>query len=1791
MQRDELVSLVGSNTRWKTSIRNLHDRSIKPYMRFLSQMISEKHRDVLSDTGAEAGKSWTERAEQLEKQTLRRRAAFVEDAAQAMHHKMGQKTVLKIIGSVVSALDVVVLETLLCDVIRVPDGDKNSMTAMRTLCGLSPPDPNKDLFDGYFSPLGTDSYTFTATSSPAPTMVLDGLNVKFTKKPDEAEWVSEGIPRLAGSVWYSLQLSGCSISSLSYKAGQGPPLVPLSSMLIDQHSVKLVSDILVKLRRAAIPITLHQLHREEVQYFQSLAGFDFGALSFANSNDLRAYADLRDTLPKPKGKNAIFPLVNLLKALNSWDSSLSLINQLVLVTQWPEADVRAVLAAKYPSLDERQLVDIFKDIPSLCELRDIMEFTSRRGLRGISPELLFSLAQPSLPGKPTDMSEDTSPAKSSKKSSKASSKKSSKASSPKSPQSRSSSPGKGDTITCSCNPCHCGNYCPGKRGRRDCGIIYQRSSPTTIRSEEIINRLSNLKQSIDNAEGSTENPITRIFIKTADQSYQDAAGLRLALSSRREDSRQAFATADGRLRTSRRTALVQYLLQRRIIRSLRINDADDLCGYLLIDVQTGPSLRTSRIKQAISTVQTFMQRCILGLEQQFGISNSAISRDDFEYLVKYRLWEANRKAFLYPESWIDPTLRDDKSEQFRALEAAISQGKPTEDSVSLAVSNYVYSMHGVGNLETQAYLWDRYDLSGGRSRLHFFARTRTAPWQYYYRTLDLVRENKTQATFWKPWEKMSVDVQSHELTGDVFNKVASSGCYIVPAILGGRLFLFLPHFTLVDLLDDGAKDQTLRVLADKKASDATKRKQWQMRMGWTEYRKGKWTPKQISADMLPIDGEVNNYKAPSYDWPRDSLANPGEETVAKKLVEKLPGIETFKFWVSQRRVQQSKTDIVEDVLMIDMERWVGPVNPGAPVLDDLYNRFYADKLGTFEWRGEGLVLLDPRNIKNGWKWPGTIPTNFMKMAWWASKRGKVPAPKNQVSGMTPLVARLSSPDEPEIYSFTMSFNTIGVGAPSGFVVDVFMADRTRCVIGYPPPDARYTSSDWETGSFYNSVSPLLVHAVGGGKDKIYTILSQLPSELRADGFGERKRKIPHELANSHSLYTWETAVQAVSLLMERFASTHQYELALSVARLLFDPAAAGADSDVTKCWKFIPFQDPAVQAWNPIDSQSGDEGKLDLYEYNLNKASVHAAARGRPVAYMKRIVLRYIEALVALGDQLFQQNTLETIPLAIQRYIEASHLFGPRPLQVPKLGKKSVWSYNNLVTKVGLDGFSNALVQMELEFPFRADYVKSTEPIPFIQTNYFCIPANPQLASLRALLDDRLYKCRNSVDTDGHKQHLPLFEPPIDPGALVRAVSAGIGPSAVVSDLASPMPRYRFIYLLERTLELCWQLKEADARALTVKEKKDTEALGALTARQNISVNTLIMEMKRAQRMEELTAIETLEVTRRAQTSRLQFWLALTGDNVPVLNSTSQWQEIRQSTSKPTMDELRMSRHEQNEMELTHKSMEWNKDSNQKEHEASTFDAFPVISLNAQPWGIGISSEFGLSILARVLRIGATDSAKEGQSFAAESQISGISARLENQLRERREMANQAGREIKITDRMLVTARARVAVCDKDIQMQQQQLDNATEMDEWLRSKYTSVQLYEWMDKQYEIMFQRAYSLCSELARQAQRAYFFERPTEIDRFVREAGGGYWDSARHGMLSADNLWLDLKRMEMAYHNKRGHDFELVKNISLRQVDPWALMTLQETGQTEFSLPEVCRFVFSLPSHFHFLTSRR
>src|SRR5205807_200694 len=94
----------------------------------------------------------------------------------------------------------------------------------------------------------------------------------------------------------------------------------------------------------------------------------------------------------------------------------------------------------------------------------------------------------------------------------------------------------------------------------------------------------------------------------------------------------------------------------------------------------------------------------------------------------------------------------------------------------------------------------------------------------------------------------------------------------------------------------------------------------------------------------------------------------------------------------------------------------------------------------------------------------------------------------------------------------------------------------------------------------------------------------------------------------------------------------------------------------------------------------------------------HRIARLRQIAYQKHVLMKYIDNLIGWGDYLFRQYTPETVQEATQLYVLAAELLGPRPQRIPARGTTKPESYNTLKDK--LDDFSNALVELENQFPF-----------------------------------------------------------------------------------------------------------------------------------------------------------------------------------------------------------------------------------------------------------------------------------------------------------------------------------------------------------------------------------------------------------------------------------------------------------------------------------------------------------
>ena len=104
----------------------------------------------------------------------------------------------------------------------------------------------------------------------------------------------------------------------------------------------------------------------------------------------------------------------------------------------------------------------------------------------------------------------------------------------------------------------------------------------------------------------------------------------------------------------------------------------DLSDLLLLDVQTGICERASRIDEAISAVQAFVQRARLGLEPTWKVSHAFAHIWDSRFAT-YHVWEACKKRELYKENWVDwhDLEKAKKVEAFRFLDEELRRATLT----------------------------------------------------------------------------------------------------------------------------------------------------------------------------------------------------------------------------------------------------------------------------------------------------------------------------------------------------------------------------------------------------------------------------------------------------------------------------------------------------------------------------------------------------------------------------------------------------------------------------------------------------------------------------------------------------------------------------------------------------------------------------------------------------------------------------------------------------------------------------------------------------------------------------------------------------------------------------------------------------------------------------------------------------------------------------------------------------------------------------------------------------------
>jgi Tc toxin complex TcA C-terminal TcB-binding domain len=624
-----------------------------------------------------------------------------------------------------------------------------------------------------------------------------------------------------------------------------------------------------------------------------------------------------------------------------------------------------------------------------------------------------------------------------------------------------------------------------------------------------------------------------------------------------------------------------------------------------------------------------------------------------------------------------------------------------------------------------------------------------------------------------------------------------------------------------------------------------------------------------------------------------------------------------------------------------------------------------------------------------------------------------------------------------------------------------------------------------------------------------------------------------------------------------------------------------------------------------------------------NPFDPHLVARTRPSAYQWYVVMKYLDNLIAWGDSLFLADTIETLNEATLCYVLAANILGPRPQVMPPPTTSSPRNFLQL-KQAGLDEMSDALISLEAQFPFNlvpgppaasgTSDDQSGALFGIGRSLYFCVPQNPNLLAYWDTVADRLFKIRNSENIQGVVQQLPLFDSPLDPGMLMQASAAGIDVGSIVSGLNQPLGPVRSLPLIQKALEIAGEVRSLGSELLAALEKGDAEQLALRRQAQEIKLQQMVENVRFLQWKQAQEATNVLLKTRAAALERYTYYLrllnlapdqttvpptlsldrsdlteanfdatynALVGDYDPGIATLAYNPlQLAQGTSPSAQSgatgqgQLYLDMNEDAELN-THlpQAMNYRLAANIANATAAAVYPIPSAEAHLAFWGMGVHSKlFEGATLAGIAKIFA-DTAEVLAGWHQDQ--AGIAARTSGYQRRADDwtlQANLAAHELAQIGRQILASLIAEQVAHHDYKTVKTQVKQAQDIQAFLLGKFTSAVFYTWMQSDLSALYYQYYRLACDTARQAEQTMKQElmRP-ELDstQFIQF---NYWDSGHQGLLSGEALYLDVQRMEMAYYDNNKRELELTRHVSLRQLDPLALLALRITGSCTVTVPE-------------------
>ncbi|MFJ8476351.1 neuraminidase-like domain-containing protein [Kitasatospora sp. NPDC094011] len=1292
-----------------------------------------------------------------------------------------------------------------------------------------------------------------------------------------------------------------------------------------------------------------------------------------------------------------------------------------------------------------------------------------------------------------------------------------------------------------------------------------------------------------------------------------------------------------RVNTLKRDALCGFLIDGQP--QLNFRGHDEIYDYFLLDVDMSGCAKTSRVVSAISSVQLYVQRCLTGLEKSepagpapaVDVPPSAVPAQQWAWRRNFRVWQANRKVFLYPEAYIDPDLRDDKTPIFTDLEADLLQKPITKDTGEEAFQRYLTRLAEVAGLRICGSYYD-----DDQATYYFFGRTQADPAVFHYRTWN--------TSTWTSWKRIDLPIEGRWVSATRFQ---------------GKLYLFWASIVTTahtSFSGGGSHDDpsTVKVglIYSAQKPDGTwlppQKLDWLYPIG--EPNQVWWWEPNVADDMpgdktsntpYPMvsgDAIILRYMNRFLDQGADRVHNRQLDLFHNQLLRPdhwVPGAPTGPamglYWNFGSPVgwlgvwQSSDTDPAGFDLR--REKFHTDPGPGGSSPDFATTGFPVPDYNIYFGHGKPDFVSPIQAVNNGF--PESVlavPTHNQQYLIHDRHYLDIPRFSRFVSGLLPIdLATAAAGGVKELPPPSAKALVPGQPLPaSPFVISgLFSLRLPRALTALPLQRLLWW---WNPRQLVRLTTSIVGDLLRINADQGVEGLLSLDSEyvwgieygvgfaITAPWALLTPDDVPDhvDIRNSaaYGTYYQELFLHLPWMMAHQLNAAGRYEDAMWWYQRLFDPTSS--DSDTDRNWRYVGFRGLTMPSLRDILT---DTAALDAYKND--PFNPFAIARLRPVAFQKAVVMGFVDNLVDWGDSLFAQDTTESINEATMLYVLASEILGPRP--VP-LGECQVVPAEQLTyDAIGpqMSNVSDFLVTLEnwvyQSSLSQGDTVVTSGTHAHMDANtataVATATATVTAAGLPVTTGIPLLAYDDAADLSQRNTDLaqlwggdtlaydllPAFEV-VNQTTLVFCVPPDdvlAGYWDRVEDRLNKIRNCMNLSGVRRQLALFappinpMDLVRARAAGLSIEEAVASVQAPAAPAYRFGSVIERARQAAQTVTAFGASLLSALEKKDAEELTLLRSVHERTLLRMVKDVKTGQVQEAQyQLQALEEQKALVQARIDYYQGLIGSGLTGWEKleaDSRTTaavvrggESALYTLSAISFLFPNVgSPFAMTYGGrEIGNSVAQAAQTLGSLGATAEAVASAAAT-----GAGFDRRYQEWGQQLTLARQELKQVEQQRLAAEAHAGYAQRELDVHLTQTDQADELDAFYRGKFSGLGLYTYLARTLTRLHRQAYDVAYGLAAAAQQAYAFEMG-DTTSFIAPDN---WESGIAGLLSGERLELQLRQLEEAYLGRNTRRLEVGQFFPLSVVDPRALVALRDTGECTFTLPELL-FDVVYPGHY-------